>query len=289
MLELEKINIRSEKDDEIDLIELLTKAILFLKQYVGLLIIFTIIGILIGILLYTRTPFYYKSRMIVNSTALSNPEAINIINSWQVHITKNDYEILARKLNLSYETAYKIKNFKANETVPAENKRFLPPEAEDGSFTIEASVSDVQVLDSLEMAIINFLEDNKYIKIRSALKKANLQRLKIKIDNEIASLDSLKHSLNNILNNNRYPSGAFLTNPAEVNVKIIELYERSLNIETSIKLVDDVQVVESFTKSNTPDGPDLIKFPAIGGAIGLFLAFVIVFVLYLRNKIRTIS
>jgi hypothetical protein len=290
MLELEKANTRYTKrdDDEIDLIELILRAALFIKKHLVLFITLIVVGIAIGVLLYLKTPKYYEARMIATSGVLSNVEVINIVESWQVHINKGDYSILANKLGLSTPTVQKLQFIEAENTGKPEQKA-AGQEQKVESFTISVQVVDVKILDSLQLGIVKFLENNEYVRRRSALKKVNLEHLKSRIDREIASLDSIKASLSNLLSNGRPTSGTFLTDPTNVNLRIIEFYERALEIDTAIKLINDVQVIEDFTRSDTPDGPKLIKYIGIGALVGFLLCSFVIFIIFINNKLSVHS
>lgn len=281
-----RANIANE--DEIDLLGLLNALVRLIKKNRYIIIGIIILSILVSFILYWMTAPFYRTRMIADSGTLPNTEIINIVDSWQNLINKGDYITFADKLNLDINTVSKVGKLKAQDT-GTDNTELTPGNKNENSFMISAVVTDVQILDSLESAIINALESNEFVKRRSAIKKQNLESLRKKIATEIADLDSVKLAVRGLLNNGGPASGTFLTSPTEVNLRIVELYERILNIETSIKLSEDIQVIESFTKSTQPDGPTLIPYIFYGVISGLVLAVLFVAVRVISDKIKAYS
>jgi hypothetical protein len=225
--------------------------------------------------------------MIADSGTLPNTETVNIIDYWQTLINKGDYVALASKLNLSVDAIKKINKIEAEDSQigameAAKNKDV-------NSFMISAVVTDVQILDSLENAIVYALENNEYVKKRAAIRRQNLESLKNKITAEIAALESVKVSVKELLDKDRTTSGTILSSPSEVNLQIVSLYERILNLETDIKLSEDIQVIENFTKTTKPDGPDLRPYLAYGFVVGCLLSVVFITLMLLRRKFKNYS
>ena len=77
-------NINSaHNSDELDLIVLIEKLVSFVKRFFFILIVFPVIGILIGFLLFLSTPRKYTSETVLHSFVLTNLENIQIIKNWK--------------------------------------------------------------------------------------------------------------------------------------------------------------------------------------------------------------
>jgi capsular polysaccharide biosynthesis protein len=71
-------------------------------------------------------------------------------------------------------------------------------------------------------------------------------------------------------------SGAFLTDPASINEIIVDLYEKRLLVDEKLRFIDDIQVIEGFSRFEKPDSPKLSICLVMGFAAGLLIAIVIV-------------
>lgn len=275
------------KDDEIDLLSLFSSLFTLIRKNIYIIAAIIAISISIGYFFYKRANPYFKAQMIADSSILPNTEIVNIIDYWQTLINKGDYVTLAGKLNLSVESASYMSEIKAEDTQPGSTD---PTKSKnENSFMISVVVSDVQILDSLENGIVQALENNEYVKKRSVIRRQNLESLKNKILAEITALDSVKTSVKGLLNNGRTASGTFLTSPSEVNLQIVSLYERILNLETSLKLGEDIQIIAHFTKTTKPDGPKMNSYILYGLVIGCFLSFLFLAWQLIKSKLTKYS
>jgi hypothetical protein len=64
------------------------------------------------------------------------------------------------------------------------------------------------------------------------------------------------------------------------------LYERILNLETSIRLSEDIQVIENFTKTTQPDGPKMRPYLVNGFIIGCILSVLFIVVKLIAKKMK---
>lgn len=271
----------SLKDDEIDVIAILAGMIKIIKQNLKLLFACIFLGTFLGLIQYYFTPRIYSTKLIAISNTLPNPEIINIVQSWQNMIYKSDFDALARELNMPVRSVENISKIKAENTGNPN-----PETGEDGSFTIAVEVLDNNILDSLQTSIVGSLQNNEFAKKRVELKKQNFESLKKKINTEIAELEEMKSSIKKLLEEGSTSKSNFLTDPANINLQLITLYERILNLNTSIELSDDIQIINGFTRFNRPDVPRMIIFLIGGVGLGLFIGFVIIGIKVINNKLK---
>lgn len=269
-------------EEEIDFTSLLRNIFLFLKRRFKILVIFFVLGLILGVAMYYFLPRTYKSRLIADSGTLPNADVINIIESWQNLVLKGDFQRLALTLNMDYAQASKIRGIEAFNTLK-DNQPLQSNEEKQNSFIIEIVVSDPNILTDFQGHLISALENNEFIKKRVAIKKENFLALKQKILGEITDLEGVKSSVQQLLKNGSSTASTFLSDPANINLQIVSLYERVLTIDASIRLLDDIQVIEPFTVSSKPDNPKVVVCLGIGMALGIFAFFIYTFIQFIKQ------
>lgn len=266
------------KDGEIDLFGVLVTIIDLIKKNIFLIGICIVIGIVSGVGFYLIRKPIYSSSMIAVSNTLPFIELNNIVDSWQTMIKKGDYDLLAQSLDMNFNSARKLTKIQAENIGKAEGGG--------NSFIIAVEVLNNNVLDSLQNAIVSSLENNEYAQKRALIKEENLKLLKNKIQAEIEDLDSVRASIKELLKEGERSSNKFLADPGTINLQIVGLYEKMLSLDASIKLIKDIQIIKSFTKSKKPDGPRLMIFLIAGILLGLSMAFIIIVIRIIKNKLR---
>jgi hypothetical protein len=220
--------------------------------------------------------------MLADSRILKGEEVAAVIDSWLILLKKGEHDMLAKKLNMSPEDTRNIKfiEIEQSKKVYADKKR--------NAFLINLEIFDNSSLDSVQAGIIHGLKNSDYIRNRVETQKENLRLLKTKINNEIAELDSIKLSLSKMLRSGGNNATPFLTDPGSINVDIVTLYERNLQIDEDIRFIDEIQVIEGFTKYSKPDSPKLIICLIGGLALGIMLAFMYIFLKKVQANLQTI-
>ncbi|MBD0259382.1 MAG: hypothetical protein ICV83_26985, partial [Cytophagales bacterium] len=130
------------EDDEVDLISILVRLVQIVRTYALTIVLFTVIGLLAGVVLYLVQPRVYQSRMIANSTILQNPEVIAIVDSWQEYLNNNELEALSKALGLPVQTLRKVYLLEAKES-----------KLNADGFTIYTKVGDTALLKEIDSEI----------------------------------------------------------------------------------------------------------------------------------------
>lgn len=256
-------------EDEINLKELILNLYQALKKNILLICIFILVGGALAFVAFEIIKPVYKSQLIANAGIQLANNSVNVINSWKGFLNKKDFEELSKKINIKEDYIREIKSIDAVSS-GEEDK-----ESKTKSFIINISVYNNNILDSLENGIVKYLSNSATKNIQE--KRNNLVLFKFRIQNEIANLDSVKSSLHHLILKGGNSNNPFLSDPGNINSAIVKLYDRSLEVEEEIQALDKINIVESFSKSDKPDGYSLIKLIAIGLVIGLLLSFVIIF------------
>ena len=85
--------------DDIDLLLLIERFLLFFKRYKWVFLISMILGLASGFVMYRFLPNIYRSRVVVHSFFLTNQENIEIIENWNSLLGKKEYAELSATLN----------------------------------------------------------------------------------------------------------------------------------------------------------------------------------------------
>jgi hypothetical protein len=209
-------------------------------------------------------------------------EVMSIVESWQELIKKKEPHALAQRLHVSDAVAGGVSRIEA-ELV---NQKMVGASPDDDPFVITAHVKDNRILEDLQAGMIYYLENNKYVRERVAVKKQNFDSLRHQINSQIADLNNLKGSLRRLVENGGGNGGAFLTDPASINEIIVDLYEKRLAIDENLRFIEDIQVIENFTRFDKPDSPKLSICLLVGFAAGLLVAIAIVATRGVQARLR---
>ncbi len=152
--------------DDIDLLVLLERSILFFKKYKWVFITAIVLGLLLGFLRYRSLPNVYKSRLILQSFILTNQNSIQIADNWNALLKSGAYAELAAAFNCREDILHKVKQIKAEEI----QKVFTPTNP--NGFTIDVLVTDIAILPELQAGIVSGFDNSEFVKDRLASKKA---------------------------------------------------------------------------------------------------------------------
>ena len=256
--------------------------ILFCINFRILIISVTLIGILSVVIFQKIRPAYYSTVAIATSglsaferidyapEVLNQRTAINIINSMQLYLEKEDYYVVAQKLNVSEEVASKIKKINAEQIFrkDGDNKKHNTPK-----FEIQLSVKDNSIIELIEKGLISYFTTNKYVaNYYNQYRITNNQEIN-SIEDEIESLKDLRKSSGAKID---MSSTSVLSKKgiSEVQNQIIELIQmKSLNT-TNQELLKPLSFVEEFSISQVPERAVLI-LGSIAAGISFLLGIII--------------
>ena len=273
-------NINSAQNaDELDLIVLIEKVVSFVKRFFLLLIVFPLIGMLIGFLLFLSTPRKYTSETVLHSFILTNLENIQIIKNWKDLLRKKEYTTLAGIWNTTPDIVKKV-----GLMAPEEIQKLYVQNNPHG-FIIRVKVKDTAILDDLQQGIVYGLENTDYVKERLKTKKANLVELIEKVKTEITKLDSTKLAVENILNNKNKSSSSLFVDITAITSGMVTLNEKLLAYQEELKFARAIQVLQNFNKFSNPESRKGPLTLAVAGLAGLVIGFFIALFISVRQKL----
>jgi hypothetical protein len=271
---------RETTTENIDLLVLAERSLLFFGRYRWLFIIAILLGLTTGFIFYRIIPKTYKSRLIVHSYFLPNPEHIQIVRAWNQQLSENEVSVLAEMLNTDKKILSRVKWIKANEIQQVFSQQ------NPNGFVVDVLVTDTSILDEMQVALVFGFENNPYIKERLGFRRVALQELVDKTRQEIKKLDSTKKKLEGIIGGTERISAPVLIDASSVNTQLIEMNEKLMGLEENLKYTNAVQVLQGFTKFSKPDGPKLIPWLIMGLLGFLAIAYVIALFISIRRGLR---
>jgi hypothetical protein len=266
--------------DDLDPFALLLKMFSFTRRYGRMIALTSIVGIFCGIMIYIALPKSYSSKMVIETTVLTNTEEIQLINDWDDLLNGDGYLILARNFNCDPVILRKLRSINAEpilKTGPADGP---------SGFYIDIVIQDTSLLKELQNAIIYGLENSSYVKERIAVRKANLADLIENVKKEMFRLDSVKSNVELIIDNRKKYSSSLMVDISGISSQMVSLREKLLNYQEQLRFVDAIRVLQDFVKSGRPKQPRLSVLLAVGLAFGFFCGFCFALYRIIRAKYR---
>ena len=299
------------QSDEIDLRALWETFVGFLRRAIKvgikrgiILSVFLVAGGAWGYYRHQTSAPVYKTRMLIDAKITDYSILSALIGTLQDLADEKNYQGIAGILDMKPEITKSVISIKVVDKLvifkdlsTQQNREFKTREEEQKSskerdkeifqlkgqkFAIEVSLSNNENFPALEKALIIYLKENKYIKKRVDLKKSFLIKKKSKIHKEVVELDSLKRSITRLFT--RENQNIQITDPgtiAKLYQESVKLREEELKIDTTLALIDNVQIVEGFVKFNNPSIKVTKRIKT-----GLYISFALWFLLVLWLDVR---
>jgi LPS O-antigen subunit length determinant protein (WzzB/FepE family) len=255
--------------DEIDLIALLERALSFFNKNKWIFLVSCLCGLLLGFARYSMLPVVYKSRMIVQPVMLTNQNDIQMVAAWNNMLKSGDCESLQPVWNIASSDIEHLAQIKGEEI-----QKIFTPNNPNG-FIISVYVTDPSSLPEIQKGIVYGINNSEYVKERISFKRARLQELIDKTSGEIKRLDSSKAAIEKIINGRGSSSSPLVVDGSSINRQIIEMNEKLLNFKEDLKFTNAVQVIQGFTPTRKPVGPNLILWLGLGLVSGFVIGYVI--------------
>ncbi len=97
-----------EKNDDLDLGMLLKNGFRFFKTYGRLILITSVTGLFCGYILHKSLPKHYITRMVLESSLLTNMEQGELVDNWNLLLNSAGYPLLMKEFSCSRETVQSI-------------------------------------------------------------------------------------------------------------------------------------------------------------------------------------
>lgn len=268
-------------NDEIDLLELFLKAVVMIQNNFWLIVIFFVVGTGLGFTYFMATKKVYQSKMIISSNILTTSYARVLFDNVNGHVADGDYDVLAADLHIEKESAKQIASLRIENVSKADGNELKESER----YLITAEVYDQSVLPSLEKGIIQYFENNEFVRIRVEQQRSALTQMLATIDKELAELQKFKED---IYSGNFFSTakGNVMFDPTSVNTKVLELTQKRIETQNALQLINSVQLIEGFTAFKHHVKPSFMVSMVAGSFLGLFLAGALVVLKAIRRLLR---
>ena len=274
--------------------------------FVGIMILGLILGALYSELLKKD---YYKSSMVLSCDYLNTQILKNTIDKLNLLAGERDTEGLQEVLKLDDATAKNIQKFEFKpfvseddvvemevlreqlNNVTAEKKDLVEKvidrlEIENkNAYEISVFVYDPTIVKPLEKALVDYFNNNNYIRRRIESNRQNLEARKVKLQAELRKLDSLKvvlfQNYQSLAQKNRGSNNVTvggedgLTNPLEVFTTDLELHQELQEINQKLYLNPDFEIVDGFTSFKEPESAGLFDVLAISLLLSILIGYLI--------------
>ncbi len=255
---------------------------------------------------------FYSTTMILNSEYLNKRIIDNTIEKLNLLAEEDNKKGLANVLQISDSLAENIHDFEAKPFVDESEiielellKEQLKNAQTDNknekvieqvikrigienrhAFEITVRVYNPTVVRELEIALVNYLKNNDYLKKRVEITKSNMLARKQKLIGESQKLDSLKSVIyanyqsmaaqSRQGSNNVILSDKAVTNPIEIFNQDITLYNEIQTIDRFLYLQNDFELVDGFTEFSKPSSAGTAKISVIAFLIAIGLGYLLV-------------
>jgi hypothetical protein len=257
-----------KESDDIDLLTLIERSIIFFKKYALVFVLAVVVGVVLGIMSYRKVPILYESRLIAHSVVLTNQENIQIIDTWNSLLKKHEYFEVAKAFNCPENVIKKLKKIQGSEI----QKVFSATNP--NGFYIDVQLTDNSVLETLQKGIVYGFENGQYVKGRVAFKKARLKEMLDELRTEIIRLDSTGTNMDKIVSGRSKSSSGVIVDASNISRQLVDLNEKLLFFEEELNFTSGIQILQDFSKYSKPVGANLIVFIGLGLTLTLSIAYV---------------
>lgn len=270
---------KDKPKDEIDLIELLARFVRLLKRNFALILVCVVVSLGLAIWVGLTSPKVHESRMMIYSDILTESYCDQLAKTLTALIKDRNYELLAKRLNLSTEQASKLRDVQIEGAlegaVPEEARSFI---------VVVVRILDNSVLPDLQAGIIQYISQKDFVKSRTEEKRRYYEELIASIGEEIEKLEVAKQRITT--GDYGRAAGTVMMNPSDIYAQTVALVENKLSMEEKLHLVNSVQLVEGFSPLNQHVSPKLSLLLPAGMVSGLLVAFLIIGLRYTLSLAR---
>lgn len=244
--------------------------------------LFVLIGIGIGFAAHYKTKPYYTSSMTLILAEIRNEFIEDQLNKLSVMIMENNLEEVSQRLDITVDAAKQIKGMNFYNL---DQDRIAEDSVLTGSpFRIELMLYDNKLFDTMEPALTNYLENNRYFSKQKRIRQQQMLSMISKYKDDIKSLDSVKTTVADP----EGPVNGFVygqpIDPSNLYRESINMYQEQIELEAELEQLDNVEVVTGFVSRLIPTGPSLIKYLLIGAFLGFLVGLMVALKLEARKR-----
>lgn len=256
------------KEQQIDLVNLSIKCILFLRRRIVLIAIFFIIGVGAAIADYYFSGNKYSTQFVV-STPMFNSSIVSALSQpLEFYIETKNIDSVASIMGISTKIASEICKFEQDTSIS-------------GVVLIDVTYSNPESVDSIKNGLVYFYNNLNFVKQEINNNKVELQEQINVLDEKIANLNQIQELELKALQEGDF--GVLEAKGQSFN-EIVMLYEKMYSLKKEYNRLKPFTVINQSliaTKTNSQ-----IKLIAIYGIAALILGFLVSLFLELNYLIK---
>lgn len=271
-------------NNEIDIVELLLKTFIFFKKYLIIFVIAIILGFAFGKIKTNRLVTYYNSEMLLISKIqndldykimprirkdnnIGNTAIItNIVNTAQSLIKSQNFELLEQRTGIDKKQLQEIVNI--NSKIVADDNS-----ADFDYITVNVTVKNPEILNNLGAGIINFINNNEYIKEKTHKDSLLILELIAQTDKKIETLEEYQKKT---LQNSR--TEIMLIGKSSIFSESVDLMSYKQKLMQELYSLSAARMVENFytPKYKAAKSSNAVYiYPFLFFALAFFIALII--------------
>ena len=275
--------------EEINLKQTFTDFVNFISRNKNILFGFIFFGVISVIIYQNIKPSYFETQAICMSgiaeyerieqlEELSQRTAVDLINHLQINISNKDYSEISSLLNLTLDESKSIKSIEAEQLYQQDmNEKFYAL----NKFEVRLSVFDNNAIESVQSGLINYFNNNGFIKDYHNQYLQSNESLIDDIKSEMIVLSTMR--MNASSNSLDLSSVNIISGKDDKTIsnQIISLAQLKEEIRTNQLLLTPLVFVTDFAKTNKTER-DLLIWSILGGFISLLFGLLFSFVRELK-------
>ena len=269
-------------EDEIDLYEL----VMTIWKRKSIVVVTTIIFIISALFyIFVSRPVYERKMLVrlqsnlplsssTKTLVLISPEeAKEIIENLNALIKEKRYQELSQKLNISTEEAKEIVKLQPQTIRKSEDL-----------LKIVIRVHDKELLKNLPQHILNYINENKYLKEKMKLWKGTLTNQEKTIESRLMNIEKFKNYVLSEIEKGKLKILGF--NPLDLEGYILSLKQQLQTIKAEKKLLTGAEAISLDPIPKKPSKPKKALILSVATITGLFLGIFLTFLVEWWNKAR---
>jgi hypothetical protein len=275
--------------EEINLKQTFTDFVNFISRNKNILFGFIFFGVISVIIYQNIKPSYFETQAICMSgiaeyerieqlEELSQRTAVDLINHLQINISNKDYYEISSLLNITLDESKSIKSIEAEQLYQQDmNEKFYAL----NKFEVRLSVFDNNAIESVQSGLINYFNNNSFIKDYHNQYLESNESLIDDIKSEMIVLSTMR--MNASSNSLDLSSVNIISGKDDKTIsnQIISLAQLKEEIRTNQLLLTPLVFVTDFAKTNKTER-DLLIWSILGGFISLLFGLLFSFVRELK-------
>lgn len=229
----------------------------------------------------------YRTEGIFMSRVLPGKYCETLIKNLNKLKGQANLPLLARELKISTTAAGTIRYVelsKIQDTIAIDDR-----DTSITVFTVELTLSNTQYLDSIQIGIVNYLENVPYAIKRKEAKAKTLAALKQSFNTKLVGLDSLKKLVSQSVVPRSEGKGIILgepINPVSVYQAEVNYFREQLKVDEELELIDNIEIIQPFFKLNATNTPNYTLI-LIEGFLASLIATLIITPLFGKKPPKT--